>query len=216
MRLDIGTFLLLALLGAGTGAAHAEEVVFYRCTDAQGALTLQNMPCAKGMRQEKKIMQGVNSAPAYAPAYVAPATPAAPAASAAAAGAPVPAPVAPPPASADAPRLPPPPLYQCSTRDRDSYVSEDAEPASRCLPLKTVGLDGSAAKAAGSACEVVRDSCARVPDGAACEAWKKYAAEAESHWRFAVPEHVEQRRQEYQRRQRVVEESSCGAPAQKP
>lgn len=214
MRPDIGMFLLLALLGAG--AARAEEVVFYRCTDAQGALTLQNMPCAKGMRQEKKLMQGVNSAPAYVPAAApAPAVP--PAASAVAPGTAPPASIAAPPAaSADAPRLPPPPLYQCSTRDRDSYVSEDAEPASRCLPLKTVGLDGSAARAAGSACEVVRDSCARVPDGAACEAWKKYAAEAESHWRFAVPEHAEQRRQEYQRRQRVVEESSCGAPAQKP
>jgi len=60
-------FALLTLLLCAPLAA-ADEVVFYRCTDASGALTLQNMPCPKGEKQEKKVMQGVNSMHMAAPA----------------------------------------------------------------------------------------------------------------------------------------------------
>ena len=60
-------FALLGLLLCAP-LAIADEVVFYRCTDASGALTLQNMPCPKGEKQEKKVMQGVNSMPMAAPA----------------------------------------------------------------------------------------------------------------------------------------------------
>ena len=221
----------LAALLACAGAAHAEEVVFYRCTDAHGGLTLQNQPCPKGMRQEKKIMQGVGRAPAYVPSAApaassvpAPAPGAASAATAASAmtaaptataapAATAPAASGPPsaPAAAAAPRLPPPPLYACVTREQQRYVGEVAEPAPRCVPLRTVGLDGSPDKAGGSACEVFRDRCDALPEAATCDAWKSYVAEAETHWRFAVPEHAEQLRQEYVRRQQLLDASSCGA-----
>ena len=66
---------LLALLLL-TPDAFADEVVFHRCTDASGALTLQNMPCPKGDTQVKKIVQSVTTVPGATPA---PATPKPPA-----------------------------------------------------------------------------------------------------------------------------------------
>jgi hypothetical protein len=205
-----GSACLAALL-ACIGAAHAEQVVFYRCTDAHDHLTVQNQPCPKGMRQEKKIMQGVGRAPAQVPG-AAPVVPAAVAPPAAA-----PAPVAtlpdPPPAPVErAPRLPPPTLYACTSHDQQRDIGEVAEPPPRCVPLRTMGLDGSPDKAGGSACEVLRDRCQALPEAGACDAWKSYVAEAETHWRFAVPEHAEQLRQEFLRRQQLLEASSCNAP----
>lgn len=54
---------LLALLGLAVGAG-AQETVIYRCTDAKGAVTLQNdRPCPAGSRQEKRVMPAPASAP---------------------------------------------------------------------------------------------------------------------------------------------------------
>jgi len=195
-------------------SAHA-DVVIYRCTDASGALTLQNSPCPKGMKQEARTMQGVNTVP-MAPGQtgtVAPASPATPAPAPASTPPPTPAaasasePAAP---SSDLRRLPPPVMFQCTTYDNDRYVTEDVIPASRCVSLRTVGLDGNPQSGAGEACEVVRDTCARVPDGALCEAWKKRRDETEVAFRFARPENAEKNRAEYERVARIVAESSCG------
>ncbi|KAF1697146.1 DUF4124 domain-containing protein [Pseudoxanthomonas koreensis] len=111
----------------------------------------------------------------------------------------------------DPARPPPPPIFRCTTHDNDSYLSEEAEVPPRCLPLRTVGLDGNPATGAGRACEVGRARCSRVPDGAACEAWRRHAREAESRWRFAHPDNTERRRTEYDRLAALVSES-CGAP----
>lgn len=110
----------------------------------------------------------------------------------------------------DAP--PPPPIFRCTTYDNDSYLSEEAEVPPRCLALRTVGLDGNPAAGAGRACEVVRDQCARVPDGGACEAWRRHTREAESRWRFAHPDNAERRRAEYERLATLVSESCGTAP----
>ena len=199
--------LLAACCGGVLFATQAAEVVIYRCTDASGALTLQNAPCPKGTKQEQRTMQGVNTVP------MAPATPAAqPPAARPAATTPKPAPQAPdapPPRAADAPRLPPPVLFQCTTHDKDTYVTEDSEPASRCVALRTTGLDGNPQTGAGQACEVVRDTCARVPDGGLCDAWKKRRDETEVAYRFARRENVEKNRAEYERVARILSESSC-------
>ncbi len=206
----IGLLLLLSLCLAP--AASAEDVVIYRCTDPTGALTIQNMPCPKGMQQQKKVMQAVQGVPAYVPAAAMPAPTPVPTAAAV-----PPAETKPAPAQVDTapegPRLPPPPIYQCSTRDNDSYLTESDQPQSRCVPLRVTGLDGDPRKGAGQACEVMRDTCARVPDGKACDAWAQFDREAESHWRFAEPDHVEMRKQQYDRIHRIVTESTCGAPA---
>ncbi|MEL1263110.1 DUF4124 domain-containing protein [Pseudoxanthomonas putridarboris] len=193
----------------------ADEVVFYRCTDAAGNLTVQNMPCGKDQKQEKRVMQGINTVPmapagtttTHTPAAASPAastpTPPAPTTDTAA---------APPPVDANAPRLPPPVLYQCTTHDKDTFVTEDSEPATRCVPMRTVGLDGNPQAGAGQACEVVRDQCARVPDGALCDAWKKRRDETEVAFRFSRPENLDKRRADYERVARIVHESTCGAP----
>nr|WP_298153243.1 DUF4124 domain-containing protein [uncultured Pseudoxanthomonas sp.] len=200
---------LAIFLGAAIApASRAGDVVIYRCTDASGALTLQNAPCPKGMKQEQRTLQGVNTVP------MAPAGPAAPPTAAqrppAAPSSPTtrePAPAAP---AADAPRLPPPVLFQCTTYDKDTYVTEDSEPASRCVALRTTGLDGNPQGGAGQACEVVRDTCARVPDGALCDAWRKRRDETEVAWRFARRENVDKNRAEYERVARILSESDCG------
>lgn len=220
MKPAVRSLALLSMLGlswqAVISAAHA-EVVIYRCTDASGALTLQNAPCPKGMKQEQRTMQGINTvpmapgqagtaAPTMTPAAPAQATPAAaptptsPAAAAAATAPPTP----------DARRLPPPVMFQCTTYDRDSYVTEDPIPASRCVTLRTVGLDGNPQSGAGQACEVVRDTCARVPDGALCDAWQKRRDETEVAARFARPENADKHRADFERVARIVAESTCG------
>ena len=224
--------LLCALAGAGTSPASAQGTTIYRCTDAGGTLTVQNRPCPSGSTQREQQMQGVSTFPS-APATAVPATGAAPAdgwkvmspTQDAVSGDPsvttatgpeprildsanlprTPAPVARAP---DPDRPPLPPLFRCGTYDGDSYLAEDQEQPPRCLALRTVGLDGNPAGGAGRACEVVRDQCSRVPDGAACDAWQRYAREAESRFRFAHPDNVERRRTEYERLAKIVS-ASC-------
>ncbi len=209
--------LCLAVVLTCAGPAHAEPVVFYRCTDAQDNLTIQNQPCPKGMRQQKKIMQGVSSA-ALPTTLVAKPAPSSPPASAANDATPADAPAtadtaaaAPPPPPPPPPKLPPPSLYTCTTREQSSYIGEAAEPPPRCVPLPTTDLDGGPNQAGGSACEVLRDQCQPLPAEQLCDAWKNYVAEAETHWRFAVPEHAEALHAEFERRQHLLEASNCGA-----
>jgi len=197
--------------------AGADEVVFYRCTDASGALTMQNMPCPKGQKQEKKVMQSVSTVPmgAAAPTKAAP-SPGTPSVSPAAASTVAPTvPAAPKPAEAATEpaaekRLPPPILFQCTTYDKDTYITEGEEPQSRCVPLRTVGLDGNPQTGAGEACEMMRDQCARVADGALCEAWKKRLGETEVAWRFARPGNEAKNKAEFERTQKIWRESTCG------
>lgn len=212
---------LLLLLSIPMSFVSAEEVVFYRCTDASGALTVQNMACPKGDKQEKKVMQGVGTVPMGTPStppQVAAAVQA-PAVTETATATPVadpriltndPAPEA--AAIADASRLPPPVLFQCLTYDQDSYITEDEQPQSRCAALRTVGLDGNPQGGAGEACEMRRDTCARVADGALCDAWRKRLGETEVAWRFGKPENAQKNQAEFERVRRIASESSCGLP----
>lgn len=192
--------------------AYADEVAIYRCTDAAGAVTMQNMPCPKGMHQEKKLMQGITTVPM--------ADKAAPART----NVPAQAPSKPvemdlatpaedggetPTTPSDLAKLPPPKLFRCTTRESSTYVTEESEPPERCLPLRTVGLDGNPQTGAGNACEVVRDSCAPIPDEGLCAAWKKRHDEAEVAWRFTRPESEEKNRLEFERAQRILAESNC-------
>ena len=49
-------------------ATDAKDVVIYRCTDAFGALTVQNdVPCPKGTKQQKQVIQPPPPMPAYRP-----------------------------------------------------------------------------------------------------------------------------------------------------
>lgn len=210
--------LVLALCSAGVVAQDA--VVIYRCTDAQGAVTIQNdVRCPKGSRQERRV---VEAAPANAatPARP-PAPPVAPVAPAAATPAPAAVPASPPlpapepdtvTANGDevrGERLPPPLLYECRTYDDDRYLSENGTPQQRCVTLTTTGLGGIAAGGAGAACEMKTDTCQQVPDGALCERWRQRLREAESALRFGVSTDRAFAAAEVERVRRIVSESVC-------
>ena len=206
-----GCLLLLSLLVSPS--VMADEMVLYRCTDGAGSLTMQNSPCPKDQVEEKRVTQSVSSVPLRA----APSTPRREPTPAGAQVVPLldsanlpPAAPAQTPADPGAPRLPPPILFQCTTFDKDTYITENEVPASRCVPLRTVGLDGNPNTGAGEACEMMRDECAPVADGALCAAWKKRLDQVEVAWRFTRAENAEKNRAEFERAQKIWNESSCG------
>ncbi|MCC8539060.1 DUF4124 domain-containing protein [Xanthomonas axonopodis pv. poinsettiicola] len=212
-RMRLAALLAMAWVSSG---GNAQDVAIYRCTDPSGALTVQNMPCPKGMQQQKKLMTapvavpfapGTPPAPAPAPVRTAPVAPAPPAAAPAA---PAPAPIT------STSTLPPPPLFECTAHDNGRYFTEEREPATRCLPMQTTNLAGGPATGGGSACEVVTDRCAPVPDQSLCEAWRKRAEQAESSWRFSNEAQSAERKQRYDQMRRVLDESRCANPAATP
>lgn len=198
----------LAVLGAS--ALQAQGTVIYRCTDAKGAVTMQNdVPCAKGMKQERRTIGELPSAPP-------PSGQAAPAAA-----------TAPPPAAAfelvvgpqidalpasvipQAERKPPPALFQCKTWDEDVYLSENGEPDPECVPLTTVGIGGNPNIGAGSACEMRRAECAPVDAEGLCPAWRRHVGEAEFRAKFAGAGEGDPRNAEYERLAQVLADSDC-------
>ena len=204
---------LMTTLLLGVATATHGQVVIYRCTDASGALTIQNnTPCPKGSTQQRRVVEAApvgSPPPVFAPpaAHTAPATPsrhadrAEPSSSAKVEPANIP----------DAERLPPPVLYECRTFDNGIYLSDDGHPPQRCAPLRVTGLGGGGDRAgATSACQMVDDQCQRIPDGALCVNWKQRLREAESQLRFGVVGQRDQAQAEVERMQRIVRESTCG------
>ena len=122
MRPTSTALLLLALMiawpAASPRAQAADPVTIYRCTDAQGRLSLRDSPCNKGERQEARSMARPKDAPPRpmppAPAQVSVA-------------------VAPPPQIivVNAPR----PLYECVAPDNSRYLSDTSEGNARWVPL---------------------------------------------------------------------------------
>ncbi|MGI8560744.1 MAG: DUF4124 domain-containing protein [Luteimonas sp.] len=208
---------LAALLMLAAGSTQAQgQVVIYRCTDATGALTVQNdEPCPKGEKQERSVIDPPPPLPAYVPLPSPPATASAPRPVAPlTASDPKPAvarPITPPAADIlDEVRLPPPPIYQCNTWDNDSYLSENPEPKPRCVRLQTTGLGGNPDKGAGAACEMKYDQCQRVADGTACDGWRKRQQEIESGWRFAKGADKPALQDEFTRVTRILSDTTCG------
>jgi hypothetical protein len=198
---------MLILLAASPHAAVVAQdgMTIYRCVDAAGAITLQNdVPCPKGSAQTIRKVGALPTLPApqVAPSS-APAAAAAPRPVPAAAPAPTP---QPPPAPAV--RMPPPALFQCRTWDDRDYLGDTAEPPAACVPLETVGIDGSSTLAAGQACEMRRDTCTAVPTAQLCAAWKKRVDEAEFRWKFGGSRN-DDRKAEFDRVTRVYRDSTC-------
>lgn len=206
---------LPALLATATPAAVATQVVIYRCTDAGGALTVQNdEPCPAGSRQERTIVEPPPPMPVYVPQ-----APAAPAAAPVAVQSAVTTPAAPerpdvpaPARIADADRLPPPPIFRCHTPGNDRYVSEDAEPKPRCVALQTVGINGDPNLGAGAACEWQYDRCERIPDGEACDGWRQRGREIESTWRYARGDARPPLQEAFARVSTILSDTTCGLP----
>ncbi|HEY0504742.1 MAG TPA: DUF4124 domain-containing protein [Lysobacter sp.] len=171
----------LCLLLAVHAAPSPAQVVIYRCTDASGAVTLQNgTPCPKGSRQQKRVMETPPAAPMPVPTPAIVATPAAPTVVA-------PPPTAPPPEPVAVPaKQPPPALYECRTWDRQRYFGDVAQPPPRCVPVQVTGLDGQAASAGGNACQMMEDACQPVPEPRLCEAWAQRLRDLEARSTFAA------------------------------
>ena len=116
-------WLLAAVLPMALANVSAAEVTIYRCTDAQGRLTLRDTPCRKGERQEvREMLRPIDPAPR-------PAAKAAPVAARPAPGAPTRIVVV------HAPR----PLYECVTPDGARYTSDSDAGNPRWVPLWTLG-----------------------------------------------------------------------------
>lgn len=188
--------MLLALSLLALVPAAQAQVVIYRCTDATGAVTLQNgTPCPKGSKEVKRVVEPApqqSRAQFIAGGAVAPAPASAPAAQAAPAG--MTAPVAPAPTAAPAP-VPaaeatatpaqagpagPPALFECRTWEGHRYLGDEAAPPPRCVPLAVSGLDGTVATGGASACQMVHDDCQPVPDTMLCEGWSRRLDDVES------------------------------------
>lgn len=104
--------LPLLLLAALAGAAAAQDdITVYRCTDANGHLTLQDAPCAGDQAQQARRMQQIVDPPPRP----APEASQAPAAS------------TPEPAPSVAYAGPSQPMYECVRPDGSRYTSDDAE-----------------------------------------------------------------------------------------
>lgn len=216
MRSAFSATCALLLLAASAMPARA-AVVIYRCTDASGAVTVQNdTPCPKGSKQTRRVLD-TPPPPAATPAYVeAPAIVPDPAMAPPLAPEPRPMPPAPAPdpasarAQPDGERLPPPPLFECTTYDNDHYLSDDGTPSERCAPLEVTGIGDGSAPGVGAACQKQVDTCQRVPDGAACDAWKRREREARAALMFGKAEDKDRNEAEYERVRRIVTDSTCG------
>lgn len=192
-----------ALVLAGFAAAQEQDVI-YRCTDADGRVTFQNdAACPAGTRQERRLVDVPPALPAYVPREAR-----------------MPAVVAAEQARQDAriddlvaaalppgERTAPPPLYQCTTWDNAQYLTERAEPRTRCAPLQVVGIAGRSPAA--SACEQVADQCRAVPEEALCRSWRRRVDEAEFRWKFAGPAESGARRLEYEQLRATYANSTC-------
>ncbi|HVK50235.1 MAG TPA: DUF4124 domain-containing protein [Pseudoxanthomonas sp.] len=110
--------LMSSLLAGAIAPAAAQEVVIYRCEDAQGRLTLRDSPCEPGEKQQSRSMQRPRDpAPTSA-------TSAAPASR-----------VTDTPPTVTAPvviyRAPPRPMYECEAPDGTRYTNDTGEGQAR-------------------------------------------------------------------------------------
>lgn len=117
------SFILIALTTAMPSTMPQsranDDVTIFRCTDAQGRLTLRDSPCSKGERQESRVMARPKDAPQ---------TPAAP---------------TPVNVVVDAPRQQPQiivvknpqPMYECVSPDNDRYLSDTPEGNAHWVPI---------------------------------------------------------------------------------
>ena len=208
--------LLLALvLLFAARAVHAQETVFYKCTDAKGNVSMQNgVPCGPGMKQEVKRIGEVKTvpvpvkkpkvedAPPEAPQYgefvmvSGPNMKRKPA-----------------PESAVLPV--PPSLFECRTWDGNDYLGDFEKPPPRCAPLQVVGIDGSEQLGAGEACEMREDTCTAIPEEGLCEAWLRRLDDAEFKLKYASDDNRNEQQSRFDGIDAKIKASKCSpvAPA---
>jgi hypothetical protein len=113
-------FAAVAAPQAATGGKIDDGVTVYRCTDAQGRLSLRDSPCLPGERQEVRSMLRPKDAPPR-PVVAAPSPRDT---------------YAPPQVTTQVVMLQPPrPLYECVTPDNTRYLSDSPEGNPRLVPM---------------------------------------------------------------------------------
>ncbi len=209
-----GIVLLLVLPALSLFAIPASaqrHVVIYRCTDASGALTIQNdQPCPKGSQQQKRTIDVPPPMPAYeARAERMPGIVAAEKKQQEQRMAEQVQQALPPPVPEEE-RKPPSPLFECTTWDKATYLSVDENPPQRCVPIQVVGLDGRAANGAAQACRYTTDTCTPVPEDTLCRAWQRRVDEARFRAHFAGEGDDNTRQLEYETMAASLRNSTCG------
>src|SRR5690606_17067232 len=196
--------LLVALLGFPAQAQH--QVTIYRCTDADGALTIQNdEPCPAGQKQEVREVDVPPPMPAYVPREQRiPDVVAAERAKQEAATLQAITPTVP-----VEERTAPPGLFQCTTWDKVEYLTDAEEPTERCAPMRVVGHDGRPQAGIGTACQKTVDQCTAIPEDELCDAWQRRVNEAEFRWKFARAAADDPMRIEYERLAAALANSTC-------
>ncbi len=181
-----------------------DSVVIYRCTDARGALTIQNdVACPAGTRQEREVIE--SPLPPLMPA-VATSTPLlSPPAAAPAIATPSPDPTP----SELAERGPPPDLFECRTWDDTVYLTDDSVPIERCAPMQTIGIGGAAGIGAGAACEMVVDTCQKVAEEVLCDSWQRRVRDTEAALRFGRYDNRRAAEMEIERVAGIANQSNC-------
>jgi len=188
------------------------QTVIYRCTDASGAVTMQNdTPCAPGSKQEIRNVGALPTAPPPAPKPAAerPRHLPPPGASFELVAGPQKDAPLPESAVAEAERQPPPPLFQCRTWDEQVYTSEAGEPDPVCVPLQTVGIGGNVQAGAGHACEMRTDDCTALAGDALCTAWRRRYDEAVFRAKYADGRDQATRDAERDRLGKLIADSHC-------
>lgn len=204
-------FLLLLLL-VSPQIAFAQETVFYKCTDAKGATSLQNgTPCATGMKQEIRRIGEVRTVPVPEKKEPAEAAKVAPVYGDFVMVAGPNMKRKPAPESAKLPA--PPALFQCRTWDGNDYLGEEEKPAPRCAPLEVVGIDGSQSSGLASACEMRNDTCTAIPEEGLCDAWLRRLDDAEFKLNYASNDNRRERQSAFDDIDAKVKASKCSPVA---
>lgn len=106
----LALILALGVAAGSAAAAQPDELTIYRCTDAKGKLSLQDVPCPDGQAQQTRTVQRLQDPPPRpAPASPAPADP------------------APPPQVQVVVQRAPQPMYECVRPDNSRYTSDSNE-----------------------------------------------------------------------------------------
>jgi hypothetical protein len=119
--------LLIAIaiaIAASAAARAAGDVTIYRCVATDGKVSLQDRPCPKDAHQDVREMARPQDAPPRPPAAETRTSP------------------APPPTEVRIVHVrDPQPLYECTSYDGQTYLSQSGVPQSHFVPLWVQGLD---------------------------------------------------------------------------
>jgi hypothetical protein len=180
--------VLSVFAASATLPAEPAKMDIYRCTDAKGKVSLQDMPCVIGSQQETiRMARPVDAPPPARPAAVPPSGGLPPA----------------PPMQIAVSARPPPDLFRCTDFDGNVRDSEVFDRNPRCVPLWVLGF-----RTHSNACTWVEDSCVRYEGRELCNRWRERLRQAELDLRHSPSSRTPFLRSEVARIEQIVR-TSC-------